>query len=130
MRCPTAMAQSTFSAVTIVSTSRHRLTAGVVTDLIRCPQRRDELEKYHPELRRIESDEELQRKYEFFLSSRSGAKHIEQIARAAAGEQVEWQADYLRGRHTDGEAGTPDHQTRRHLRSFVQQAPAPHREKS
>jgi hypothetical protein len=41
-------------------------------------------------------------------------------ARAAAGEQVEWQADYMRGRHTDGEAGTPDHQTRRHLRSFVE----------
>jgi hypothetical protein len=84
------------------------------------PQRRGELEKYHPELRRIESDEELQRKYELFLSSRSGAKQIEQIARATAGEKVEWQADYTRGRHTDGEAGTPDHQTRRHLRSFVE----------
>ncbi|MDT5114320.1 MAG: hypothetical protein QOE30_59 [Mycobacterium sp.] len=87
------------------------------------PQRRGELEKYHPELRRIESDEELQRKYELFLSSRSGAKQIEQIARATAGEKVEWQADYTRGRHTDGEAGTPDHQTRRHLRSFVELQP-------
>jgi hypothetical protein len=83
------------------------------------PQRRAELEEFAPELRRIESDEDLQRKHEFFLRSRDAAKQIEQIARVAAGEQVEWQGDYTRGRHTDGEAGTPDHQTRRHLRSFV-----------
>ena len=83
------------------------------------PQRRAELEEFAPELRRIESDEDLQRKHEFFLRSRNAAKQIEQVARVAAGEQVEWQGDYTRGRHTDGEAGTPDHQTRRHLRSFV-----------
>jgi hypothetical protein len=84
------------------------------------PQRRAELEEFAPELRRIESDEGLQRKHEFFLRSRDAAKQIEQVARVAAGERVEWQGDYTRGRHTDGEAGTPDHQTRRHLRSFVQ----------
>ena len=84
------------------------------------PQRRAELEEFAPELRQIESDEDLQRKHEFFLGSRDAAKQIEQLARVAAGEQVEWQGDYTRGRHTDGEAGTPDHQTRRHLRSFVQ----------
>jgi Family of unknown function (DUF6065) len=85
------------------------------------PQRRAELEEFAPELRRIESDEDLQCKHEFFLRSRDAAKQIEQIVRVAAGEQVEWQGDYTRGRHADGEAGTPDHQTRRHLRSFVQQ---------
>ena len=84
------------------------------------PQRRAELEEFAPELRRIESDEGLQGKHELFLRSRDAAKQIEQVARVAAGEQVEWQGDYTRGRHTDGEAGTPDHQTRRHLRSFVQ----------
>jgi hypothetical protein len=84
------------------------------------PQRRAELEEFAPELRRIESDEDLQRKHEFFLHSRDAAKQMEQVARVAAGERVEWQGDYTRGRHTDGEAGTPDHQTRRHLRSFVQ----------
>jgi hypothetical protein len=84
------------------------------------PQRRAELEEFTPELRRIESDEDLQRKHEFFRRSRDAAKQIEQVARVAAGEQVEWQGDYTRGRHRDGEAGTPDHQTRRHLRSFVQ----------
>jgi hypothetical protein len=84
------------------------------------PQRRAELEEFAPELRHIESEEDLQRKHEFFLRSRDAAKQIEQAARVAAGERVEWQADYTRGRHIDGEAGTPDHQTRRHLRSFVQ----------
>ncbi|UMB70988.1 DUF6065 family protein [Mycobacterium paraterrae] len=84
------------------------------------PQRRAELEEFAPELRRIESDADLHRKHEFFLRSRSAANQIEQIARVAAGEQVEWQGDYMRGRHTDGQAGSPDHQSRRHLRSFAQ----------
>jgi hypothetical protein len=84
------------------------------------PQRRAELEEFAPEIRRIESDEDLQCKHEFFLRSRDAAKQIEQIARVARGEQVQWQGDYTRGRHADGEAGTPDHQTRRRLRSFVQ----------
>ena len=84
------------------------------------PQRRAELEEFAPELRRIESDEDLQCKHEFFLRSRDAAKQIEQIARVARGEEVQWQGDYTRGRHADGEAGTPDHQTRRRLRSFVQ----------
>jgi hypothetical protein len=75
-------------------------------------QRRAELEEFAPELRRIESDKDLQRKHEFFLRSRNAAKQIEQVPRVAGGQQVEW--------HADGEAGTPDHQTRRRLRSFVQ----------
>jgi hypothetical protein len=84
------------------------------------PQRRAELQEFTPELRRIESDEDLQRKYELFRRSRDAERQIEQVVRVTAGEQVEWQGDYTRGRHTDGEAGTPDHQTRRHLRSLVQ----------
>jgi hypothetical protein len=84
------------------------------------PQRRGELEEFAPELRRVESDEDLQGKYEFFRRSRDAAKQIEQVTRVNAGEQVEWQGEYTRGRHADGEAGTPDHQTRLHLRSFVQ----------
>jgi hypothetical protein len=84
------------------------------------PQRRAELEEFAPELRRIESDEDLQRKYEFFLRSRNAAKQIEQVERVAAGEHVEWQGDYPRGRHANGEEGVPGHQTRRHLRPFVQ----------
>jgi Family of unknown function (DUF6065) len=84
------------------------------------PQRRGELEEFAPELRSIESDKDLQRKYELFRSSRSVAKQAEQVARVAAGEQAEWQGDYSQGRHTDGEPGAADHQIRRELRPFVQ----------
>ncbi|BBZ38123.1 DUF6065 family protein [Mycobacterium conspicuum] len=89
------------------------------------PQRRNDLEKFAPEVRRIESDADLQRKYEHFLRSRNARDHSEQEARVAAGQQPEWEADYTRGRHSDGEAGTPDHQTRRHLRSFAQHEQPP-----
>jgi Family of unknown function (DUF6065) len=84
------------------------------------PQRRADLEEFAPELRRIESDEDLHSKHDSFLRSRDAAKQIEQLTRVAAGEQVEWQGHYTRGKHPDGEAGIPEHQTRRHLRSFVQ----------
>ena len=85
------------------------------------PQRRAELEEFAPELRRIESDEDLARKHESWLRSRSEAGRIQAAANVAAGERVEWEADYTRGRHRDGEAGADDHQTRRHLRSFQHQ---------
>jgi hypothetical protein len=84
------------------------------------PQRRAELEEFAPEVRPIESDEDLQRKLELFLSDRGAADRYETAARVAAGQQPEWHSDYTRGRHRDGELGAPDHQTRRHLRSFVQ----------
>src|ERR1700748_2989707 len=41
-------------------------------------QRRADLEEFAPELRRIESDEVLHRKYDFFLRSRSTTNHVEQ----------------------------------------------------
>lgn len=84
------------------------------------PQRRAELEEFVPELRRIDSDEDLQRAHQTFLRSRDAAKQMEQATRVAAGEPVDWQSDYTRGRHIGGEPGALDHQTRRELRSFVQ----------
>ncbi len=86
------------------------------------PQRRAELEEFAPELRRIESDEGLHRKYERFIQLRQDELGPAQAAtNASAGERVPWQADYARGRHADGEAAAQDHQTRRHLREFIQQ---------
>lgn len=86
------------------------------------PQRRGELEEFAPEIRPIESEDDLRAKHELFLRSRDAGKQIEQLARVAAGERAEWQGDYTRGRHTDGEAGSPDHQTRRHLAPFQPEA--------
>jgi hypothetical protein len=84
------------------------------------PQRRAELEEFAPELRRIESDEELRQKHEFFLRSRHEIGQVQRATDTAAGERVPWQGDYTRGSHADGEAGAHDHQTRRHLQPFVQ----------
>jgi hypothetical protein len=83
------------------------------------PQRRAELEEFAPELRPIDSDEDLGRKYELFLRSRDEIGRVQAAADIAAGERVPWQGDYTRGRHADGEVAPEDHQTRRHLRSFV-----------
>jgi Family of unknown function (DUF6065) len=85
------------------------------------PQRRTELEEFAPELRDIESDEDLRHKYEFFLRSRAELGRVQAATNIDERERVPWEGDYTRGKHADGEAGAPDHQTRRHLRSFVQQ---------
>jgi hypothetical protein len=87
------------------------------------PQRRAELEEFAPELRPIESDEELHRKHEYFLGSRGALGREQEAAAGAANEKVPWQGDYTRGRHSDGEPGAEDHQTRRRLRSFVAHHP-------
>jgi hypothetical protein len=87
------------------------------------PQRRAELEEFTPELRLIESDEELHRKHEFFLGSRGALGREQEAAAAAEKDRVPRQGDYTRGRHADGEPGAADHQTRRHLRSFAQHQP-------
>jgi Family of unknown function (DUF6065) len=83
------------------------------------PQRRDELEEFAPELRPIESDEDLRRKYEFFLRSRQEMGQAQAATDAGAGERVPWQGDYTRGTHADGDTGPDDHRTRRDLRPFV-----------
>lgn len=84
------------------------------------PQRRGELEEFVPELRHIDSDEELRRKHEFFLRSRDELGRAQSTAAATGEERVPWQGDYTRGRHSDGEPGAEDHQTRIHLRPFAQ----------
>jgi hypothetical protein len=82
------------------------------------PQRRAELEEFAPELRRIASDEDLRGKLESFLRARDDIGRVHAATNVAAGERVQWRADYTRGRHIDGQAGAEDHQTRRHLRPF------------
>jgi hypothetical protein len=84
------------------------------------PQRRGELEEFAPELRPIGSDDDVRRKYEFFLRSRHEMGQAQAATDVGAGERVPWEGDYARGSHADGEAGAQDHQTRRHLRPFVE----------
>jgi hypothetical protein len=84
------------------------------------PQRRGELEEFTPELRPIESDGDVQRRHEIFIRSRQELGQAQAATDMTAGDKVPWQGDYTRGVHADGEAGAPDHQTRRRLRPFVQ----------
>jgi hypothetical protein len=84
------------------------------------PQRRAELEEFVPELRRIDSDEDLRRKHEFFLQSRGELGRVQAARNVDEEGRVPWQGDYTRGRHADGDAGADDHQTRRQLRPFVE----------
>ncbi|EUA32345.1 hypothetical protein I548_1119 [Mycobacterium intracellulare] len=64
------------------------------------PQRRAELEEFAPELRPIESDEELHRKHEFFLGSRGALGREQETADGAP-------ASGCRGRATTPGAATP-----------------------
>ena len=84
------------------------------------PQRRTELEEFAPELRPIASDDELRRKYEFFLSSRHELGRAQAATNSIPGERAPWEGDYTRGNHADGEPGSDDHRTRRDLRPFLQ----------
>jgi len=84
------------------------------------PQRRGELEHFAPEIRRIDSDETVRRKHEYFLRSRGELGLAQAATNVSTGEKVPWQGDYTRGRHADGEPGPADHQTRLHLRPFAQ----------
>ncbi len=61
------------------------------------PQRRGELEEFAPELRPIESDEDLRRKYEFFLRSRHEMGQV-QATTDTTTESVPWEGDYARGK--------------------------------
>ncbi|WP_156687097.1 DUF6065 family protein [Mycobacterium sp. Marseille-P9652] len=83
------------------------------------PQRRRELEEFRPELRPIESDEDLRRKDEVFLQSRYELGQRQAAAHADTVAGIPWQGDYARGRHADGDAGAPDHQARRRLHPFA-----------
>jgi hypothetical protein len=83
------------------------------------PQRRGELEKFTAELRHIDSDQELRRKHETFIRSRDELGLVQGVTDSAAAARLPWQGDYTRGTDTDGTAGAQDHQTRRHLRDFV-----------
>ena len=84
------------------------------------PQRRGELEEFAPEVRPIGSDDDLRRQHEFFLQSRRELGQAQAATDTRTGDKVPWQGDYTRGVHADGEAGPPDHRTRRQLRPFVQ----------
>jgi hypothetical protein len=83
-------------------------------------QRRGELEEFTPEFRPIASDDDAHRRQESFILSHQELGQAQAATDTTVSDKVPWQGDDTRGVHANGEAGAPDHRTRRGLRPFVQ----------
>ena len=83
------------------------------------PQRRGELESFHPELRPLAAEPELEQAHAAWNDGRKQflvAKYLAGPAFLSAGS-LPWQGEYFRGTAPDGTAA-PEHQTKLHLRGF------------
>jgi hypothetical protein len=115
----TDWADASFTMNWKLTRSHHTVTfdAGEPICMI-VPQARGELEIFQPEIRDIESDPELAKRYDRWLEER------ERSNRTRANQ--EWQKDYFRGGGTaDREMGparssSTEHQTKIELREFVE----------
>jgi hypothetical protein len=83
------------------------------------PQRRGELESFHPELRELAAEPELKQAHAAWNDGRKEfllQKALAGLAVRSAGS-LPWQGEYFRGTAPDGTAA-PEHQTKLHLRGF------------
>ena len=87
------------------------------------PQRRNELESFHPEKRPLADNEELERGFHQWERRRDEQimlKFVSRYGKVDGFDPNEWQKDYFRGRTADGHPA-PEHQTKRRLRPFTEQ---------
>jgi len=98
-----------------------RFFAGEPIALI-VPQRRGELESFRPEIRNIQSDPELTKRFTEWARSRVefAEKHKDKLP--PQGKPLPWQKHYTRGTSTDGQAAR-EHQVKLELRDFVDRDP-------
>jgi hypothetical protein len=81
------------------------------------PQRRGEIEDFHPELRDLASDPNAQEGYEVWAEDRAWFNDL--LRRPGSAEQRRgWQKHYFQGVRPDGEEGAAGHQTKLALRPF------------
>ncbi len=83
------------------------------------PQRRGELESFHPELRALAAEPELEQAHNAWRDGRAAfllAKYLAGPALLSDGS-LPWQGEYFHGTAPDGTAA-PEHQTKLHLRGF------------
>jgi hypothetical protein len=85
------------------------------------PQRRGELETFHPEILPLDAEPELQASFEGWLDRREKfvrerVKDHDDSPKAAA--EKSWHKHYFQGKLPDG-SKAPEHQTRRRLRPFA-----------
>jgi hypothetical protein len=82
------------------------------------PQRRGELEAFHPEYRDISSDPDVQASYDLWAEDRAWFNEL--LHRPGSAEQQRgWQKQYFQGVRADGNPGTAAHQTKLALRPFI-----------
>ena len=82
------------------------------------PQRRSELERFHPEIHDIASDPEIYQGYQKWCQSRGQFLADLKVLGSEAVKRG-WQKDYLRGITTEG-VRIPEHETKLTLRDFVE----------
>jgi hypothetical protein len=84
------------------------------------PVRRHDVESFNPEIRNLESNQELHQQYEAWLERRKQAASYGTRGELA----VKGQGQYIRGEQVDGSL-FPEHQTKLNVRPFGEVEPAP-----
>lgn len=80
------------------------------------PQRRGDLERISPRIRRLSSAPDLEASYQAWQASRQG--FLVDLNEGGVPHGKDWQRDYFRGRTVEGYA-FPEHQTRLRVADFV-----------
>jgi hypothetical protein len=89
------------------------------------PVRRHDVESFNPEIRNLESNQELHQQYQTWLKRRKQA-----ASHGTRGElAVKGQGQCIRGEKVDG-SSFPDHQTKLSVRPFSEVEPEPPRVES
>jgi uncharacterized protein DUF6065 len=86
------------------------------------PQKRGELEEFAPEMRNLESDPELEKRYEHWLEARRAWVKEQKNAPLPADGHAPHQGHYARGTTTSGEHAR-EHQSKLALRQFTEAEP-------
>jgi hypothetical protein len=81
------------------------------------PQRRNELERFKPSIIPIENDQELNRHFVHWSTSRRLFRAHQGVIPRNAGRRI-WQKHYLHGSSPSG-ASAPEHQRKRGIRAFT-----------
>ena len=88
------------------------------------PQRRSELEIFQPEIRNIESDPDLQRRFRQWIESRNQFVGEQKQKGPPEKGASPWQGHYTRGTTPAGETAR-EHQVKLKLRGFDEREPRP-----
>jgi hypothetical protein len=86
------------------------------------PQKRGELEAFAPEMRNVESDPELEKRYQHWVKSRRAWVQEQKNAPPPSAGHLPHQGHYSRGTTTTGEE-SPQHQSKLSLQPFAEVEP-------